>query len=93
MQPAPQDIQLMPKHRVLRFEPQLRLERRAQDGQIGDSITSSTRIRFSVHTGRATRDISVDLRGALTTPRVNHRAAITDPVELGALLRVIEGYV
>jgi len=49
-------------HRVLSFKPQLRLEWRGQDGQneteqpdhsasLGDSITSSTRIRFSVHTG------------------------------------------
>src|ERR1700692_4904340 len=61
MQPAPQDIQLMPKHRVLSFKPYLRLERRGQDGQseteqpdhsasLGDSIASSTRIRFSVRT-------------------------------------------
>jgi hypothetical protein len=62
MQPAPQDNQLMSKHRVLSFKPHLRLEWRGQDGQneteqpdhsasLGDSITSSTRIRFSVHTG------------------------------------------
>src|ERR1700675_3650880 len=62
MQPTPQDNQLMSKHRVLSFKPQLRLEWRGQDGQseteqpdhsasLGDSITSSTRIRFSVHTG------------------------------------------
>jgi hypothetical protein len=61
MQPAPQDNQLMSKHRVLSFKPQLRLEWRGQDGQseteqpdhsasLGDSITSSTRTRFSVHT-------------------------------------------
>src|SRR5260221_1942095 len=61
-QPTPHDIQLMSKHRVLSFKPQLRLEWRGQDGQneteqpdhsasLGDSITSSTRIRFSVHTG------------------------------------------
>jgi hypothetical protein len=61
MQPAPQDIQLMSKHRVLSFKPQLRLEWSGQNGQteteqpdhsasLGDSITSSTRIRFSVHT-------------------------------------------
>jgi hypothetical protein len=60
MQPTPQDNQLMPKRRVLSFEPQLRLEWRGQDGQsetkqpdhsasLGDSITSSTQIRFSVH--------------------------------------------
>src|ERR1700682_5897789 len=61
-QPTPHDIQLMSKHRVLSLKPQLRLEWRGQDGQnetkqpdhsasLGDSITSSTRIRFSVHTG------------------------------------------
>src|ERR1700675_4004391 len=64
MQPTLQDIQLMSKHRVLSFKPQLRLEWRGQDGQneteqpdhsasLGDSITSSTQIRFSIHTGDA----------------------------------------
>jgi hypothetical protein len=63
-QPAPQDIQLMSKHRVLSFKPYLRLEWRGQDGQdeteqpdhsasLGDSIASSTRIRFSVHRGQS----------------------------------------
>jgi hypothetical protein len=33
MQPTPQDNQLMSKHRVLSFKPQLRLEWRGQDGQ------------------------------------------------------------
>jgi hypothetical protein len=33
VQPAPQDIQLMSKHRVLSLKPQLRLEWRGQDGQ------------------------------------------------------------
>ena len=52
-------------NRVLSFKPQLRLEWRGQDGQheteqpdhsasLGDSITASTRIRFSVHTGLQT---------------------------------------
>src|SRR5882757_8666009 len=61
MQPTLQDDQLMSKHRVLGFKSQLRLEWRGQDGQnetkqpdhsasLGDFITSSTRIRFSVHT-------------------------------------------
>ncbi|HAO39838.1 MAG: hypothetical protein ACRCV5_11180 [Afipia sp.] len=61
MQLTLQDNQLMSKHRILSFKPQLRLEWRGQDGQneteqpdhsasLGDSITSSTRIRFSVHT-------------------------------------------
>jgi hypothetical protein len=60
-QPTPHDIQLMSKRRVLSFKPQLRLEWRSQDSQnkteqpdhsasLGDSITSSTWIRFSVRT-------------------------------------------
>jgi hypothetical protein len=61
MQPAPQDIQLMSKHRVLSFKPQLRLEWRGQDGQneteqpdhsgsLSDSITASTQNKvFGTH--------------------------------------------
>jgi integrase len=48
--------------------------------------------KFAIATGRATRDISVDLRGALITPRVKHRAAIIEPSEIGALLRAIDGF-
>ena len=48
--------------------------------------------RFAIATGRAERDPSVDLRGALTAPKVVHRAAIVDPAGIGALLRAIEDY-
>lgn len=48
--------------------------------------------RYAIATGRASRDISLDLRGALTTPTVRHRPAITEPSEVGALLRAIDGY-
>jgi integrase len=48
--------------------------------------------RFAIATGRAERDISADLRGALTTAKVTHRAAITNPKKVGALLRAIDGY-
>ena len=30
--------------------------------------------RYAIATGRGTRDTSVDLRGALVIPKVNHRA-------------------
>jgi hypothetical protein len=64
MQPAPQDNQLMAKHRVLSLKPHLRLEWRGQDGHneteqpnhsasLGDSITSSTRMRFRYTQDRA----------------------------------------
>src|SRR6266436_9551558 len=53
----------MPKHHVLSLKPHLRLEWRGQRGQdeteksnhfvsLGDSIASSTRTGFSVHSGR-----------------------------------------
>lgn len=54
--------------------------------------TCSQVFRYAIATARAERDIAVDLRGALITPRENHRAAITTPVEAGALLRSIEDY-
>jgi hypothetical protein len=74
---APQNNQLMSKHRVLSLKPHLRLEWRGQDGQdetqkpdhsasLGDSVTSSTRIEFSVHTGlhiagKLCKDLIADL--------------------------------
>jgi integrase len=48
--------------------------------------------RYAIATGRAERDPTVDLRGALTAPKVTHRAAIVDPAGIGALLRAIEDY-
>jgi hypothetical protein len=54
--------------------------------------TCGTVFRYAIATGRAERDPCADLRGALTSPKVNHRAAIVDPVGIGALLRAIDGY-
>jgi integrase len=48
--------------------------------------------RYAIATGRAERDPSADLRGALTAPKVKHRAAVIDPKAIGALLRAIDGY-
>ncbi|MDO9449446.1 MAG: integrase arm-type DNA-binding domain-containing protein [Rugosibacter sp.] len=49
-------------------------------------------LRYAIATGRAERDISADLRGALAPVRQSHHAAITDPQAIGALLRAIDGY-
>jgi len=79
MQPAPQDNQLMSKHRVLSFKPYLRPERRGQDSQneteqpdhstsLGDSITASSQTRFSVHTGAL--DELLTLRSKLRPPLI-----------------------
>ena len=48
--------------------------------------------RYAIATGRADRDPSPDLRGALPAIQKQHYAAITDPEEVGALLRAIDGY-
>jgi integrase len=48
--------------------------------------------RFAVATGRAMSDPTSALRGALTAPVVQHRAAIVEPVPFGALLRAMDGY-
>jgi integrase len=48
--------------------------------------------RYAVATGRAERDPAADLRGALPPPNGDHFASITEPTNIGALLRSIEGY-
>ncbi len=48
--------------------------------------------RFAVATGRAQGDPTGALRGALTTPKVQHRAAIIEPKAFGGLLRALAGY-
>jgi integrase len=54
--------------------------------------TSSQVFRYAIATGRAHRDPCADLRGALPPAKGDHYAAITDPSEVGALLRAIDGY-
>ena len=48
--------------------------------------------RYGVSTGRVNRDMTADLKGALSPYRGKHFAAITEPVRLGELLRAIKGY-
>lgn len=49
-------------------------------------------MRYAVATGRAERDITADLRGALPPVQKRHFAAITEPTKVGELLRAIDGY-
>jgi integrase len=49
-------------------------------------------IRYGIATGRAERDVTADLRGALPSPVRGHFAAITEPKPLGQLLRDIDAY-
>jgi len=49
--------------------------------------------RYAIASGRAERDPSADLKGALTQPdKPKHFASITDPEKIGGLLRSIDGY-
>ena len=49
-------------------------------------------IRYAIATGRAQRDITLDLNGALISPKVKHYASIVDPAKVGQLLRAIDAY-
>ena len=48
--------------------------------------------RYGVASGRCTRDPTIDLKGALPPARSTHFSTITNPTEIGALLRAIDGY-
>ncbi len=48
--------------------------------------------RYAVATGRAERDPSGDLRGALPPVKAKHFASLTDPKVIGELLRAVNGY-
>lgn len=49
-------------------------------------------IRFAIATARADSDPTTALSGAIIAPKVKHRAAILDPVALGAFLRAVEEF-
>ena len=48
--------------------------------------------RFAVATGRAERDASADLKGALRPFTTTHMPASTEPQRVGALMLAIDGY-
>ncbi|MGK5035947.1 tyrosine-type recombinase/integrase [Janthinobacterium sp. LB3P118] len=48
--------------------------------------------RYAVASGLAERDVTADLRGALATAVTTNYAAITEPKQVGDLMRSIHGY-
>lgn len=48
--------------------------------------------RYGVATGKCERDPSQDLSGALAPSVTRHRAAVTNPAEVGPLLLALDGY-
>ena len=54
--------------------------------------TAGQVFRYAVQTGRAIRDITYDLKGALPATTTKHMAAFTDPKDIAELLRAIDGF-
>jgi len=48
--------------------------------------------RYAIATGRALRDTSADLRGAIPPTKKKHHPSITDPNKIGELLKAIDNY-
>ena len=48
--------------------------------------------RYAVATGRAERDPTADLAGALPTAKTRHRATLVEPRQVGELLRAVDTY-
>lgn len=48
--------------------------------------------RYGIATGKAERDISYDLRGAIPPTKKRHHATIVDPKKITELLRAIQSY-
>jgi len=54
--------------------------------------TIGTVFRYAIATSRAEADPTLALRGALISPTVTPRAAVTDPRALGGLLRAVDSF-
>ncbi len=54
--------------------------------------TTGQVFRYAIATGRAERDISADLRGALPPVKSTHFPAVTEPRQVGELLRALDAF-
>ncbi|MEQ8803091.1 MAG: integrase arm-type DNA-binding domain-containing protein, partial [Haliea sp.] len=54
--------------------------------------TAGQVFRYAIRTGRAERDPSADLKGALKSRRKKHHAALTEPADVGRLMVAIDGF-
>jgi hypothetical protein len=71
----------------------LRIEARGKNETAHRVRSLASRLwRYAVATGRAERDITTDLRGALAPVKARNFAAIVEPARVGELLRAIDGY-
>ena len=49
-------------------------------------------MRYAIKIGKCERDITADMRGMLEPRNEKHHPTITDPLKVGQLLRVMDGY-
>lgn len=85
---APRDITApMVLHTLRRVESRGAIETAHRERQAIGQI-----FRFAVATGRAERDPTTDLHGALRPCQTTHYPALTEPDRVGELLRAMDGY-
>jgi integrase len=72
---------------VQRIEKQGKLETAHRALQVCGQV-----FRYAVQTGRAARDVTADLKGALPPTTARHMATFTEPAEVAELLRAIDGF-
>lgn len=72
------------------------LRRIEEDGSVDTAHRSRSLLsqvfRYALQTGRAERDPAADLKGAIPPSVKKHHAAITEPKEIGAVIRAIDNY-
>lgn len=69
-----------------------RIEERTVDIAHRANQTAGQVFRYAVRTGRAERDPSANIKGALKTKKKTHYAAIIDPEGVGHLMLAIDGF-
>jgi integrase len=70
-----------------------RIEHKGLHDTAGRTLALAGRVwRYAIQTGRAKRDITRDLQGALASVQSKNHAAIVDPKAVGELLRALDGY-
>jgi integrase len=79
---APQMLQV-----VKRIESSNKLETAHRALQTAGQV-----FRYAVQTGRAIRDVTADLKGALPPTSIKHMAAFTEPKQVSELLRAIDSF-
>ena len=72
---------------IKRIEKQNKLETAHRTLQTAGQV-----FRYAVQTGRAVRDVTADLKGALPATTVKHMAAFTEPKDVADLLRAFDAF-